>query len=111
MLRPRRWSAREWRRRLGRFGPIALLMWLGRLWSWALVAVVIGLVVGLVPLAGVLGFELAVIGSAFGAVMGLDVGAAVARELAVMPAPGLSRAMGAGRMLLRTTIAASGVAI
>jgi hypothetical protein len=90
---------------------VGLFRLLGRLWSWALVAAFVGVVAGFVPLVGVLGFELAVVGSAFGAVMGLDVGAALARELAQMPAPGLSRAIGAGRMLARTTLAACATAL
>src|SRR5262245_6848053 len=83
---PRRWPRWLW------IIPGAQLVWLflrlGRLWSWALVAVIIGIALGFVPLLGVLGFELAVVGSAFGAVMGLDIGARLARELAQMPAPG-----------------------
>jgi hypothetical protein len=106
---PRRWPWWLW------IIPGAQLVYvflrLGRLWSWGVVATIIGLAVGIVPLIGVLGFELAVVGSAFGAIMGLDVGARLARELAVMPAPGLSRAVGAGRMLARTTLAASGTAL
>ena len=54
---------------------------LGRLWSWIGIAVGLGVGLGMVPLLGVLGFELAVITSVFAAIMGADVGAALARQM------------------------------
>jgi hypothetical protein len=53
---------------------------LGRLWSWIAVAVGLGVGLGLVPLLGVLGFELAVIIGVFAALMSADVSAALARR-------------------------------
>jgi len=100
-----------WRRVLAIITLWALFEWLGRVWSWTLVGVIIGIVVGFIPLFGVLGFELAVVTAGFAAVMGLDVGAALARELARMPAPGVTRAIGAGRMVRGSSLAAAGLAI
>src|SRR5687767_13431637 len=58
-------------------GGVAVLVFtalmLGRLWTWALVALGLGVGLGAVPLLGVLGFELAVIASVLAAVMGVDV--------------------------------------
>ncbi|HLL23155.1 MAG TPA: hypothetical protein VK427_13545 [Kofleriaceae bacterium] len=58
----------------------ALALMLGRVWTWAALAVGLGAGLGMVPLLGVLGFELAVVMSVFAAIMGADVGAAFARE-------------------------------
>lgn len=67
---------------IGAVGAVvfAALM-LGRLWSWIAVATGLGVGLGMVPLLGVLGFELAVITSVFAAIMGADVGAALARQM------------------------------
>ncbi len=51
-----------------------------RLRVWGALAVVLGVGLGWVPLFGVLGFELATAVALFAAVMGLDVGSALARE-------------------------------
>lgn len=82
-----------------------------RLRIWALLAVVLGVGLGWVPLFGVLGFELATATALFAAVMGLDLGSALARELARMPAGGVERAAYAGRTILHATLAASGLAV
>jgi hypothetical protein len=90
-----------------------------RLRIWALLAVVLGVGLGWVPLFGVLGFELATAAALFAAVMGLDLGSACARELARMPAGGpgggpgggVERAAYAGRTILHATLAASGLAV
>src|SRR3954470_7034236 len=81
-----------------------------RLRAWGALAVVLGIGLGWVPLFGVLGFELATAAALFAAVMGLDVGSAFARELARMPEGGAEDAR-AGRVLLRSTLAASGLAV
>jgi hypothetical protein len=75
-----------------------------RLAIWTVVAIVLGLGLGLVPLFGVLGYENALALAVFAAVCSLDLGAALARALQRMPAPGIVRATYPGRM-----IAASGV--
>lgn len=59
---------------------------LGRVWTWVLLATLLGLGLGWVPLFGVLGFELALATAVFAAVMGLDVGSAFARTLQRLPA-------------------------
>jgi len=82
-----------------------------RLRIWVALAVALGVGLGWVPLFGVLGFELATAAALFAAVMGLDVGSALARELARMPAGGALRAAYAGRVMLRSTLAASGLAV
>src|SRR3954447_22630853 len=50
-----------------------------RLRAWGALAVVLGVGLGWVPLFGVLGFELATATALFAAIMGLDVGSALAR--------------------------------
>src|SRR6185503_12556972 len=74
-----------------------------RLWTWTGLAVVMGVGLGWVPLFGVLGFELATAVALFAAVMGLDVGSALARELQRMPVVGVARAEYAGRTMVRST--------
>ena len=85
-------------------GP--LLRRVSRLWVWIGVTVAFALGLGLLPLFGVLGFELAVAAALLAAVMGVDVGARLARELQTMPAPGLARSGWPGRTLARSTAAA-----
>jgi hypothetical protein len=58
-------------------GP--LLRRVSRLWAWILLTGVFAIGIGLLPLFGVLGFELAVASALWAAVMGLDVGARLAR--------------------------------
>ncbi|MDQ3340789.1 MAG: hypothetical protein M4D80_36995 [Myxococcota bacterium] len=86
---------------------------LGRLWSWIAVAVGLGVGLGLVPLLGVLGFELAVIISVFAALMGADVAAALARQLQreLARAPHLERFGFPIRTLARGVGAAIGLAL
>src|SRR5437762_10089676 len=79
-------------------------------WIWLGLAAALGVGLGWVPLFGVLGFELATAAALFAAVMGLDVGAALARELQRMPVVGVARAEYAGRTMVRSTVAAAGVA-
>src|SRR3954468_18133081 len=80
-----------------------------RLRVWGALAVVLGIGLGWVPLFGVLGFELATAVALLAAVMGLDVGAAFAREIARLPG-GVERTY-AGRMMAASTVAASGLAV
>lgn len=80
-----------------------------RLRIWAVLAAVLGIGLGWVPLFGVLGFELAVAAALFAAVMGLDVGSALARELQRIPG-GVERTY-AGRTMAAATVAAAGVAV
>ncbi|HTL49500.1 MAG TPA: hypothetical protein VL219_02490, partial [Steroidobacteraceae bacterium] len=83
-----------------------------RLWVWLSVAVVVlGFGLGFVPLFNVLGYELAIAVSIVAALAGLDLGAALARELQWMDAHGLERAMYPGRALARTTCAAAALAV
>ena len=82
-----------------------------RLWVWIGLAAALGIGLGWVPLFGVLGFELATAAALFAAALGLDLGAALARALARMPAGGVERAAYAGRTMLRSTLAAGGLAV
>jgi hypothetical protein len=82
-----------------------------RWWIWIGLAVGLGVALGRVPLFGVLGFELATAAALFAAVMGLDLGSALARERQRAPAAGVERAAYAGRTMLRTTRAAAGRAL
>ncbi len=84
---------------------------LGRLWTWLAVALALGAGLGLVPLLGVLGFELAVIASAFTAIMGADLGSALAREMQRVPARGLARSGWPGRTIARNAAVASSVVL
>jgi hypothetical protein len=81
-----------------------------RLRIWVALAVGLGIGLGWVPLFGVLGYELAVVVALFAAVMGLDVGAAFARELQRMPVT-VERAAFPGRTMARATVMASGLAV
>jgi len=78
---------------------------------WAVLAAALGICLGGVPLFGVLGFELATATALFAAVMGLDLGSAMARARARRPASGIDRATYAGRTMARATLAASGRAV
>jgi hypothetical protein len=89
-------------------GP--LVRRVSRLWVWILLTGLFAIGIGVLPLFGVLGFELAVASALWAAVMGLDVGARLARELQTMPAEGLARAGWPGRTLARSTAAAAGLA-
>src|SRR3569623_3446195 len=82
-----------------------------RVLSWAIAAVVLGLGVGLVPLCGVLGFELALALAVFGSLCSLDLGAAFARALQKMHAPGLVRETYPGRTLARLAPVAAVVSV
>src|SRR5687768_7552438 len=62
-------------------GIVFVALMVGRLWSWIAFALGLGVGLGMVPLLGVLGFELAVIASVFAAIMGADVGSALARQM------------------------------
>jgi hypothetical protein len=82
-----------------------------RLRIWVGVAVALGLGLGLLPLFGVLGYELALVMSVVAAIAGLDLGAAHARELQWIVAPAIARSVYPGRALARTTCAASLLAV
>ncbi len=97
---------------VSRRGAIRRMLRRWRLWIWLSVAVgVLGLGIGLVPLFNVLGYELAVAVSLFAAVSGLDIGAALARELQWMQQPAIVKSAYPGRALARTTATASLLAI
>ena len=83
----------------------------GRLWSWIAAATALGLGLGAVPLFDVLGFELALAAALFAAPMGLDLGAALARELQRIPPRGIERAAWPVRALARSTATAALVAV
>jgi len=79
-----------------------------RLLVWGTLAVVLGAGLGGLPLFGVLGFELATAVALFAAVMGLDLGSALARERQRGAASDGESC--AGRMV-RSTAAAAGMAV
>jgi hypothetical protein len=89
-------------------GP--LLRRVSRLWAWILLTTAFAIGIGLLPLFGVLGYELAVASALFGAIAGVDVGARLARELQTMPVSALARAAWPGRTLAASTAAAAGLA-
>jgi tetratricopeptide (TPR) repeat protein len=78
-----------------------------RLRAWGALAVVLGVGLGWVPLFGVLGFELATAVALFAAVMGLDLGSALARERQRQGGDGER----AGGRMVRSTVAAAGLAM
>ena len=80
---------------------------LGRLNTWVVLTTAVGLVLGAFPLFGVLGFELAIAMALWSAVMGLDLGSALARQLQRTAAPGVARATFAGPTLARSTLLAA----
>ena len=89
-----------------------------RLRIWAVLAAGLGIGLGGVPLFGVLGFELATAAALLAAVMGLDVGSALAREVQRLPESGpdggpasVVHRTYAGRMMAASTAAAAGLAI
>ncbi|HEY5921744.1 MAG TPA: hypothetical protein VIV11_08740, partial [Kofleriaceae bacterium] len=93
-------------------GAIRRMMRRWRLWVWLSVVVLgIGVGLGWLPLFNVLGYELAFIVALFAAISGLDLGAALARELQWMDVPGVTRSVYPGRALARTTVAASLLAV
>ncbi len=81
-----------------------------RLRVWGALAVVLGVGLGWVPLFGVLGFELATAVALFAAVMGLDLGSALARERQRQRPEAGDGESCAGRMA-RSTAAAAGMAV
>jgi hypothetical protein len=78
---------------------------------WIIAAVMLGVGLGFVPLFEVLGYELAIVAALFGSVMGLDVGAALARELQWSEASGIERASYPGRALARSVGGSVGLAV
>lgn len=80
-----------------------------RLRIWAALAAVLGIGLGWVPLFGVLGFELATAVALFAAVMGLDLGSALARELQRRPDGEATAPY--GRQMAGATVAAAGLAV
>jgi len=82
-------------------GAIRRLLGRWRLRIWITLMVALGLGLGLVPLFGVLGYELALTMALIGAMAGLDLGAAIARELQWIDAPAIDRAHYPGRALAR----------
>ncbi len=83
--------------------------WIGRVWTWVLIATVMGLGFGRLPLFGTLGFELSLAAALFAAPMSLDIGAAVAREMQRTPEVGVARAGYAGRSLAGSTMVSVGL--
>jgi hypothetical protein len=74
---------------------------------WLVLAIGLGIGLGQLPLFGVLGFELATVAAAFAAIMGLDVGAALAREVQRQPV----QPAHAGRAIAASTLGAVGLAL
>lgn len=79
--------------------PVVLFRYLPRLWAWIAVATIVAIVLGWVPLFGVLGLELALVSALFAAVMGADVGRAFSRELQTANVEGIERAVWPGRAI------------
>src|SRR6478609_1658007 len=77
-----------------------------RLRIWIGFALLLGIGLGFVPLFGVLGFEVALVGAVLGSIAGMDLGAALAREVQWIEAPALARVGYPGRALARTTLCA-----
>ena len=105
---PVRWAWWQWALALVSFAWIPRLV--GRLWTWLLLVAGLGLGFGMLPLFGVLGYELAFAMALVAAPLGLDLGAALARQLQRMPPRGIERASYAGRALASSTVAAAGLA-
>ena len=82
-----------------------------RIRIWITVAAVLGIGLGFVPLFGVLGYELAIAAALFGSIAGLDLGAALARELQWSNTAGIERASYPGRALARSICGAAGLAV
>ncbi|HUJ58474.1 MAG TPA: hypothetical protein VLX92_08275 [Kofleriaceae bacterium] len=80
-----------------------------RFWVWCALGLGLGLALGLVPLFGVLGYECALACALVAAVCGLDLGAALARELGRMPP--LRLAARPGRALAASTGTAAALAV
>jgi tetratricopeptide (TPR) repeat protein len=70
-----------------------------RLRIWALVAAALGAGLTRLPLFGVLGFEHALVVAVLASVVGLDLGATLARRLVGAVAPGLARAIAPWRLI------------
>ena len=66
---------------------------------WLVLDVILTVALLRLPLFGVLGFELGMTLAAFGSLAGLDLGAALIRTAQARPVVGLSRAVGAGRLV------------
>ncbi len=90
--------------------PVLPFELVGKLWSWIGLATAFGLLLGLLPLFGVLGFELATASAVFAAIMGLDVGRGIALEIQEMPASRISRSGYPGRSLAGSAAVAAVVA-
>jgi hypothetical protein len=91
-------------------GVAAFAKRFGRLWTWIFLATAIGFALGALPLFGVLGYELAEAMTLIAAIMGLDVGAAIARELqrgAQAKRSDIERAGFAGRATVRGAFVAA----
>src|SRR5688572_16422467 len=92
---------------------VCAALMLGRLWTWIAIAVGLGVGLGMVPLLGVLGFELAVIAAAFTAIMGADVASALARQMqrVLEHAPRVERFDFPIRVIARHTASAIGLVL
>ncbi len=101
----RRWATWQWVIAIPTLALVPKLV--GRLWTWIVLAALLGVGLGMLPLFGVLGYELAIAAAVFAAPMSLDVGAALARELQRQPL----RSGFAGRAMLRSTLTSSGLAL
>jgi hypothetical protein len=82
-----------------------------RLAIWAGFVAAVGLALGIVPLFGVLGYELALVMAVVMAFAGLDLGAALARAIQHAPSSGLERATYPARALARSALAAAALAV
>jgi hypothetical protein len=80
-----------------------------RVWVWGAIMASLAVGLGQLPLVGVLGYELAIAVAIPAAIAGLDLGAALARELARTPEPAAKTAP--GRLVASTTLTASALAV
>ncbi len=105
----RPWARWQWALAIPTLAFIPRLI--GRLWTWILLATLMGIGFGFLPLFGVLGYELSLAVALFVAPMSLDVGAALARQLQRQPAPQIVGAGYAGRAVARSTLLATGLTV
>jgi hypothetical protein len=83
-----------------------------RLRIWIGIAAALGIGLGFVPLFDVLGFELALIGALLGSIAGVDLGAALAREVQALDGVKAVDRLGyPGRALAGTTLCAVGLGV
>jgi hypothetical protein len=86
---------------------------LARSWrlAWVAAEVLFALILVQFPLFGVLGYELALAATLVGSIAALDLGVALARRAARVPAPALARARDPARLVAALAVRAAGLAV